>query len=77
MRRARIDFLKPASTELTLHFELTDDDVEEMARALSRHGRHTRTHEIEAIDRDGSVCARISTEVYVRLPDTDSRDSDF
>lgn len=77
LRRARIEYLKPASTALTLRFELTDDDIETMTRELDRHGRHSRTHEIDAIDTDGSVCARISTEVYVRFADTDPRDITF
>ncbi len=65
LRRARIDYLKPATTPLWLDFVITDEDVEEVERLLERDGRAVRCHRTEARGSDGSVCAVIEVEVYL------------
>jgi acyl-coenzyme A thioesterase PaaI-like protein len=68
LKRAGIDYHRPAETALTLEFRLSDDEIAEAVAALDGAGRHRKRHVIEALDREGRVCATVETEVYLRLP---------
>ena len=57
--RAALAFLAEAYTE---------EEIESAAAELEQRGRFRRTYELEARDTHGDVCARITTEVYVRIP---------
>lgn len=71
LQAGEIRYDKPAATDLFLDFVLTDEEVEEAAAELKERGRFRRRHEILAKDRTGEVCARITMEIYVRLPRDD------
>ena len=71
LKSARIAYLKPAATALTLEFVLGDEDVERARESLEQEGRYTCTHRVEAVDAKGRVVAEIDTEVYLRLVRTD------
>jgi acyl-coenzyme A thioesterase PaaI-like protein len=73
LRRARIDYRKPAATPLVLEFTLGDPDVDEAEAALDRDGRFRRTFETAAVDRSGAVCATIETEVDLRVPRSEQK----
>jgi len=73
LRRARIDYRKPAATALTLELALSDADVTDAEAALDRDGRFRRTFETHAVDRAGDVCATIETEVDLRVPRREQR----
>jgi hypothetical protein len=75
LKRARIDYRRPASSDLTFAFELSEDDVEQAQTAIDRDGRFARVFKTEAIDCDGQVCAEIHTEVYLRRPRDQQRDT--
>lgn len=75
LKSARIDYRRPASSDLTFEFELSDEDIDEAQIALDRDGRFAKTFKTEAIDRDGQVCAEIHTEVYLRRPRKEQRDT--
>jgi len=68
LRRASIEYHRPAATALTLEFRLSDDEIAAAVAALDGQGRFRKRHVIEALDRDGRVCATVETEVYLRLP---------
>ncbi len=74
LKSAKIEYLKPAATALELRFRLTEADVEQAAVALARNGRFARAHGIDVVDRNGQVCARVETEVYVRRTRKDQRE---
>ena len=67
LKSASIDYLKPASGDLFLNFDLTEDDIREAEETLERDGRYTRTFRVEALDRSGRACARMRNEVYLRM----------
>jgi len=75
LKGASIRYLKPAASTLTLSFELSDEHVESALVALGREGRFSRWHTTPAIDRHGTVCAEIDTEVYLRLPRREQRET--
>ena len=66
LRSARIRYLKPAATGLTLDFRLSDDDIQQAIEALDGEGRFVRTFRVLAVDDNGESCAEIETEVYLR-----------
>jgi acyl-coenzyme A thioesterase PaaI-like protein len=74
LKSARIEYLKPASTALTLDFALTDQDIARAERQFAREGRFVGSHSVEAVDRHGNTCAVIETEVYLRLPRADQKE---
>ncbi|HJP00592.1 MAG TPA: YiiD C-terminal domain-containing protein [Planctomycetota bacterium] len=63
-----VRYEKPATTALTMDVSLSEEEIESAAAELEQRGRFRRTYEIEAHDTHGDVCARITTEVYVRIP---------
>ncbi len=69
IKSARVEFHRPAASKLTMDFELSDADVAQATAALEGPGRFCKTFRTAAIDRDGQVCARIETEVYLRVPE--------
>ncbi|ANM30053.1 hypothetical protein ABI59_11435 [Acidobacteria bacterium Mor1] len=68
LKSANIDYKKPAASTLTLEFRLSERDLDDARRDLDRHGRHVRTHQVDAVDQDGRICAVLRNEVYMRYP---------
>lgn len=66
LQAGRVRYEKPAATDLILDFRLTDEEVAWATGELERQGRFRHEIDVEAVDRDGAVCARISMEAYVR-----------
>lgn len=73
LKRASIAYLRPAATALTMGFALGDDDVDAAVRALESDGRFEREFVTRATDRDGAVCAEVTTLVHLRRPRTGQR----
>jgi acyl-coenzyme A thioesterase PaaI-like protein len=71
LRSANIRYLRPAATALTLEFRLTDAQVREATEQMKRAGRFVRSFHTAAVNREGTVCAEIETEVYLRRPRDD------
>ena len=67
LKTARIDYRRPAKGTLELVFSVADEDIDTALEDLDRRGRALRSHTVEAIDpSDGTICAVIETEVYMR-----------
>ena len=73
---------KDKSTESTTGYAqggiavaLSDEDVEQAIADLEAGGRHARLHTTRAIDELGTVCAEIDTEVYLRIPREDQKET--
>ena len=75
LKSARIEYRRPASSDLTFVFELSEDDVDQAQIALDHDGRFAKVFKTEAIDRGGQVCAEIHTEVYLRRPREEQKDT--
>jgi len=74
LKSAQIRYLRPARTALTFEFALSDASLEQAVAALDREGRFTESHQTEAYDRGGEICAVVDTTVYLRRPKTDQPD---
>ncbi|MBC8328759.1 MAG: YiiD C-terminal domain-containing protein [Planctomycetes bacterium] len=63
---AEIEFKKPASTTVSLEFQLCAEDLAAAEAELQVRGKSIRTHEVQVLDRDGVLCARAETVSYLR-----------
>ena len=70
LRRASIEYHRPAATTLTLDFRLSEEEIARGNRGTLwiGEGRFRKTHVVEVVDRAGHVCATVETEVHLRLP---------
>ncbi len=65
-KSAEIDFKKPVNSTLTYRFVITDADLESLHRDLNEKGKSLPVFSVDAVDREGQVCATIKKVVYVR-----------
>jgi acyl-coenzyme A thioesterase PaaI-like protein len=68
VKSATVQYRRPAASKLTLDFELSEEDFRRARGALERDGRYSATHRTEAVDSNGTSCAIIDIEVYLRFP---------
>lgn len=68
LRSAQIRYLRPAATDVTFEFSVSEDQIQDVVERLDRDGRCSRSYRAEALDRDGRICATVDTEVYLRRP---------
>lgn len=66
LKAGQMDYKKPAGTTLSLEFRIRPDEVDAVAADLDAKGKAVRVHPIEAVDRQGTVCAAGENVVYVR-----------
>lgn len=66
LKSAEIDYKKPASSRLIIHFTVQDCDISEAEEQLRTAGRFQKWMKAEAINRDGIVCAEARLLVYLR-----------
>lgn len=60
-------FTKPGSTDLLFDFRIDATDLLEAKSELDARGKSVRTHQVQAIDRHGDVCAELELVSYLRL----------
>ncbi|TWR31746.1 DUF4442 domain-containing protein [Mucilaginibacter pallidiroseus] len=65
-KSVRVDFLKPALTNLFFQITLTDDEVNEALEILTAIGKFEKVYHIEMYNKKNEVCAAVAIEVYVR-----------
>jgi len=66
LKSASIRYRKPAETNLYYRFRITEEDILHAIDGLKKEGRYQYEHYVEAIDRNGQVCAEIHACVYLR-----------
>ena len=66
LKAAEIQYLKPADSTLRLHFKLTKEDILFAENTLNKQGKCEIWHTVEAINKEGIVCARAKMQVYLR-----------
>lgn len=65
-KSSKIDFLKPALTNLHFEIKLTDADIEEAVDTLTVVGKYEKVFPVDIYNNDGEVCVSLLNEVYVR-----------
>jgi acyl-coenzyme A thioesterase PaaI-like protein len=66
LKSAHIQYLKPAGTDLFVHFHLDENEVNDAETSLNATGKFIRTYTIEIKNKHGEICAIAQTEVYIR-----------
>lgn len=66
LKSAEIDYKKPASSRLIIHFTVQDSDILEAEEQLARDGRFQKWMKAEAVNQEGVVCAEARLLVYLR-----------
>ena len=68
-KEAVITFLRPAESHLTIEFTLDDRTVDDALRAIRETGRFAHVFEVQALDKQGTVCAVVRTDVRILRPE--------
>lgn len=74
-KAASIRFKKPGKSTLYATFKITDDELEEVKRALEGTKSLDRVYDVELVDENGVVHAIIEKTIYIRKKDRVSASS--
>jgi hypothetical protein len=66
LKSAEIRYRRPATSDLSLNFQITDKDISEAIEGLKKEGKFEVWHEVHAIDEAGTICAEAKVLVYLR-----------
>lgn len=66
LKKAEIDYLKPAYSDLIYQYRLSDEDMDNAEAAIKELGRFKEWHTVEAVDSEGDVCARVRLLSYLK-----------
>lgn len=67
LKACHADYKKPGRSHLMYDFRLAESDLDQARDRLSRFGYSVHTNTVEAIDREGEVCASFECVSYLRL----------
>lgn len=66
LKSAEIDYKKPATSDLSIRFEISAADIQAAEIALQETGKFQQWMTAKAIDKQGNVCAEARLLVYLR-----------
>lgn len=66
LKSAKIDYLKPGTTDLTYKIKLDDQEIEEAFQTIKENGKVIKTFTTEVFDKKGVKCAVCQNEIYIR-----------
>lgn len=65
-KAASIDFLQPGMGPVSAHCQLTQQDIDEIINATANGNRYLKTFEIDIINDNDTLIAKVSRVVYIR-----------
>jgi len=65
-KSSKIEFLKPALTDLFFEIKLTDADIEQALKTLTIAGKYEERFPVDVYNKNGEICVSLLNEVYVR-----------
>ena len=65
-RSARIEYRKPGTERLTATFRLPDEELAAVEAAVETEGRTDRHYDVDLVDDEATVYARVEKTVHVR-----------
>lgn len=74
LRSADIKYLKPGRMDLFFKISLTDAEITEAEELLNTAGKFTKYFPLEIHNKNGELCALVTSEVYVRNTALDDPD---
>ena len=66
LKSAKIDYLKPGTTDLTYRIQLNDNELNEAFETIKKNGKVIKTFTTEVFDKKGVKCAVCQNEIYIR-----------
>ncbi|MGN0003624.1 MAG: YiiD C-terminal domain-containing protein [Sphingobacterium composti] len=66
LKSAKIDYLKPGTTDLTYRIQLNEDEIDEAFKTIKENGKVIKTFTTEVFDKKGTKCAVCQNEIYIR-----------
>ena len=66
LKSAKIDYLKPGTTDLTYRIQFQESEVEEAFSTIKERGKVIKTFTTEVFDKNGVKCAVCQNEIYIR-----------
>ena len=66
LKSAKIDYLKPGTTDLTYRIQLDEDEIDEAFAVIKENGKVIKTFTTEVFDMKGVKCAVCQNEIYIR-----------
>ena len=66
LKAGEIQYLKPANSSLKIHFTIKKEEIEMAEDALNKKGKFEIWHTVEAINKDGIICASAKMQIYLR-----------
>lgn len=71
LKSAKIDYLKPARTNLEYTVQLNDVEIDEAYHIIKENGKIVKTFSTDIYDKNGVKCAVCENEIYIRNLDFD------
>lgn len=75
LKSAKIDYLRPARTNLHFSIQLQDAEIENAYNTIQENGKVVKTFTTEIFDKNGVKCAVSTNEIYIRNLNFDGYDS--
>ena len=66
LKSANIKYKRPATTHLLLEFKISKEDIQLIEQELNNKGKYEKWHKVEAINKNGIICAEAEILVYLR-----------
>lgn len=66
LKAGTIQYLKPATSSLKIHFKITKEEIEMAENALDKNGKFEIWHSVDAINEKGEVCVNAKMQIYLR-----------
>ena len=66
LKSADIEYLKPATSSLKLHFKITKENIQIVEKNLNQKGKSEIIHNVDAINKEGVICAKAKMNIYLR-----------
>ena len=66
VKKVEVRYTKPAKSNLTIDFQLTDEEIRLAITNLQQENRHEAWHNVDVFDESGEKCAESRVLVFIR-----------
>ncbi|MFT7333441.1 MAG: acyl-coenzyme A thioesterase PaaI-like protein [Sphingobacteriales bacterium] len=67
LKSASINYIKPASSDLIITFEISDNQIDEFENGLKTKGKHSHKFHFDIQGKSGQTIAKMTAEAYLRI----------
>lgn len=66
VKKVQITYKKPAKSDLSIIFNLSDQDIQKAIKQLKMDHKYEVSHKAQAFDKEGDVCAEAEILIHIR-----------